>query len=114
MAVFKIAPVLATGCTTVLKPAEDTSLSALALVEIAHNCGLPEGVINVLPGFGHEAGEAIVNHPDIDKIAFTGSTNTGKHILRQSADTMKRIGLELGGKSPLIVMSDADVDMAVA
>ena len=82
MATFKLAPVLATGCTAVLKPAENTPLSALMLAELAMESGLPDGVINVLPGLGNEAGEALVTHPGVDKIAFTGSTETGKHILR--------------------------------
>lgn len=114
MSAFKLAPVLATGCTAVLKPAENTSLSALKMGEILVESGMPEGVINVLPGLGHEAGEALVAHTDVDKIAFTGSTDIGKHILRESSYTLKRVGLELGGKSPNIILEDADIDLALA
>ena len=110
MAILKLAPVLATGCTTVLKPAENTTLSALKLGEILVESGMPPGVVNILPGLGHETGKDIVNHPGIDKIAFTGSTVIGKEILRSSADTLKRVTLELGGKSPVIVMEDANID----
>ena len=113
MASFKLAPVLASGCTTVLKPAENTPLSALKLGELMIEAGLPEGTVNILPGFGTEAGQAIVNHEDIDKIAFTGSTAVGKGILRDSSHTLKRTSLELGGKSPNIILSDADLDLAV-
>ena len=114
MAVFKIAPVLATGCTAILKPAENTPLSALKIGEILVESGMPPGVINVLPGFGNEAGAALVSHPDVDKIAFTGSTEVGKIIQRESSFTLKRLGLELGGKSPNIILEDADIDMALA
>jgi phenylacetaldehyde dehydrogenase len=113
MAAFKISPVLASGCTTVLKPAENTPLSALKLGEIMVEAGLPEGAVNILPGFGNEAGQAIVDHTDIDKIAFTGSTAVGKGILRDSSATLKRTSLELGGKSPNIIMNDADLDLAI-
>lgn len=113
MATFKLAPVLATGCTAVLKPAENTSLTALRMAQIFQEVGGPEGVINVLPGLGSVAGEALVQHEDVDKIAFTGSTATGKHILRESSYTLKRVGLELGGKSPNIIMDDADIELAL-
>ena len=113
MSSFKIAPVLATGCTMVLKPAENTSLSALKLGEILLESGMPEGVVNILPGYGHEAGKALVAHPDVNKIAFTGSTAVGQEILRESSYTLKRVSLELGGKSPIIVMEDADIENAV-
>ena len=113
MASFKLAPVLATGCTAVLKPAENTSLTALKMAQIFQECGAPEGVINVLPGLGNVTGEALVQHADVDKIAFTGSTAIGKHILRESSYTMKRVGLELGGKSPNIIMDDADIELAL-
>jgi aldehyde dehydrogenase (NAD+) len=114
MAAFKIAPVLASGCTSVLKPAENTPLSALKFGELMVEAGLPEGVVNIVPGFGNEAGEAIVQHPDVNKIAFTGSTVTGKHIVRESANTMKRTSMELGGKNPNIILDDADIDVALA
>lgn len=114
MAVFKLGPVLATGCTTVLKPAENTPLSALRLGEILVESGLPPGVVNILPGLGPEAGEALVQHPDVDKIAFTGSGKIGKHIMREASHTLKRVSLELGGKSPNLILDDADLDLALA
>ncbi|WP_138379256.1 aldehyde dehydrogenase family protein [Luteithermobacter gelatinilyticus] len=113
MAAWKIGPALATGCTVVLKPAEQTPLTALRLGELCLEAGIPAGVVNVVPGFGHTAGVAMVEHPGIDKIAFTGSTETGKAIGRAAVDTMKRVSLELGGKSPMIVMADADMDVAI-
>ena len=113
MAIFKLAPVLTTGCTSVLKPAENTPLSALKLVELMIEAGLPKGVINVVPGYGHDCGNAIVTHPHVDKIAFTGNTDTGKGIIREASHTLKRVGLELGGKNPCIVLDDADIDLAV-
>lgn len=114
MAIFKIAPVLTTGCTSVLKPADNTPLSCLKLGEILIDAGMPEGVINIIPGFGDDTGNAMVTHPGIDKIAFTGSTDVGKKIIRGSADTLKRVSLELGGKSPLIICKDVDLDAACA
>src|SRR3954453_19646947 len=105
--------VLATGCTTVLKPAEDASLSVLRTVELLHEIGLPPGVINVVTGYGAEAGEALARHPDVDRIAFTGSTVTGRKIIEASTVNIKRLQLELGGKSPDIVFADADLDKAV-
>ncbi|HEX7050111.1 MAG TPA: aldehyde dehydrogenase family protein [Longimicrobiales bacterium] len=112
MAAWKVAPALACGNTVVLKPAEQTPLSALELAALAAAVGLPPGVLNVLPGFGETAGAALVRHPDVDKIAFTGSTAVGKVIMREAAATLKRVSLELGGKSPNIVFEDADLDAA--
>ncbi len=113
MAVWKVAPALACGNTVVLKPAEQTPLSALELAAIAHEAGLPAGVLNVVPGLGETAGAALVAHPRVDKIAFTGSTAVGKLIMREAAESLKKVSLELGGKSPNIVFDDADVDAAV-
>ncbi|CAN5234367.1 aldehyde dehydrogenase family protein [soil metagenome] len=111
-AVWKIAPAIATGCTIVFKPAEEASLTPLRFAELATEAGLPAGVLNVITGFG-EVGAAIAGHMDIDKVAFTGSTQTGQHIIRASAGNIKRLSLELGGKSPDIVMNDANLDAAV-
>ncbi len=113
MAAWKVGPALAAGCTTVLKPAEQTPLTALRMAELAMEAGLPPGVLNVLPGFGPTAGGAIVEHPGVDKIAFTGEHTTAKIIKRRIADTMKRATFELGGKSPNVVFADADLDEAV-
>src|SRR5262249_52097540 len=113
LAVWKVAPALATGNVVILKPASQTPLTALALGEIAVEVGLPPGVLNVITGSGATVGQAIVEHPGIDKIAFTGDTSTGKGIMRGAADTLKKITLELGGKSPNIVFPDADLDAAV-
>jgi aldehyde dehydrogenase (NAD+) len=113
LASWKVAPALACGNTVVLKPASQTPLTALALGEIAVEVGLPPGVLNVLTGPGSVLGQAIVEHPGIDKIAFTGDTSTGKGIMRGAAGTLKRITLELGGKSPNIVLGDADIDAAI-
>jgi acyl-CoA reductase-like NAD-dependent aldehyde dehydrogenase len=114
MACWKVAPALACGNTIVLKPSEYTPLSALVLGEICKEAGVPDGVVNVVPGLGDPAGEALARHPDVDKIAFTGSIRTARRLLHASADTnLKRLSLELGGKSPLIVLDDADVDAAV-
>jgi acyl-CoA reductase-like NAD-dependent aldehyde dehydrogenase len=112
MAAWKVAPALACGNTVVLKPAEQTPLTALELAAIAADAGLPPGVLNVVPGFGETAGAALVAHADVDKIAFTGSTAVGKQVMRTAADTLKRVSLELGGKSPNIVLADADLDAA--
>jgi acyl-CoA reductase-like NAD-dependent aldehyde dehydrogenase len=112
MAAWKVAPALAAGCTVVLKPAEQTPLTALRLAELALEAGAPEGVFNVVTGDG-ETGAAIVDHPDIDKIAFTGSTVVGREIGRKAGETLKRVTLELGGKSPNIVLPDADLEAAV-
>ena len=113
MAAWKVAPALATGNTLVLKPASATPLSALRLGELALEAGIPAGVLNVVPGPGHEVGEAMAAHPGIDKIAFTGETGTGRRIAAAAAKTLKRVSLELGGKSPNIVFADADLDAAV-
>lgn len=112
MAAWKIAPALATGNTVVLKPAETTSLTALKLAEIIHESGLPPGVVNIVTGHG-DTGEALVNHPDVNKIAFTGSTQVGKIIQKAVAGTSKKLTLELGGKSANIVFEDAPIDQAV-
>ncbi len=114
LASWKVAPALAAGCTIVLKPAPTTPLTALELGKIALECGLPEGVLNIVTGSTRELGQAIVDHPGIDKIAFTGSTVTGKLVAASAAKTVKRVTLELGGKSPSIVFDDADVEAAVA
>ncbi len=113
MALWKIAPALATGCTVVLKPAEQTSLTALRLAELIVEAGYPAGVVNVITGYGHTAGDALIYHTDIDKISFTGSVPTGQVIGRAAVDGMKRFTLELGGKSPMIVMPDIPVEQAV-
>lgn len=113
MVAWKWGPALATGNTIVMKPAEQTPLTCLRMAELAQEAGIPDGVINVVPGFG-DTGAAIVAHPDVDKVAFTGSTEVGQIIMRNAADTLKRVTLELGGKSPNIVFADADLDAAVA
>jgi phenylacetaldehyde dehydrogenase len=110
MATLKIAPALAAGCTLILKPAEQTSLTALRLADLVAEAGFPAGVINIITGNGHTAGDRMVKHPDVDKVAFTGSTEVGKIINRNATDTMKRVTLELGGKSPVVVMPDVNVD----
>jgi acyl-CoA reductase-like NAD-dependent aldehyde dehydrogenase len=112
MAAWKVAPALAAGCTTVLKPAEQTPLTALRFGELALEAGLPEGVLNVITGDG-ETGAALVDHPDVDKIAFTGSTEVGREIGRKTGQALKRVTLELGGKSPNIILPDADLSIAV-
>lgn len=113
MAAWKLAPALAAGNTAVLKPAPWTSLTALRLGEIFQEAGLPEGVVNIVTGSTRDLGRALVRHPGVNKIAFTGSTATGQEIMRESAATLKRVTLELGGKSPNIVFADADLDAAV-
>ena len=112
MAVGKIAPALAAGCTVVLKPAEQTPLSAIRLGELIQEAGFPEGVVNIVTGTGESAGRPLVEHPDVDKIAFTGSTRVGKSILAAAGGTLKRVTLELGGKSPVFVFPDADLEAA--
>lgn len=112
MACLKIAPALAAGCTIVLKPAEQTSLTALRLADLIAEAGFPAGVVNVITGNGHTAGDRMVKHPDVDKIAFTGSTEIGKLINRNATASLKRVTLELGGKSPVVVMPDVDVAQA--
>ena len=114
MVAWKWGPALATGNTIVMKPAEQTPLSCLRLAELALEAGFPPGVINVVPGYGPTAGAALVKHPQVDKIAFTGEGLTAKIIMREAADTLKRLTFELGGKSPNIVFADADLDAAAA
>ena len=109
----KLAPALAAGCTMILKPAEHTPVTALVLGEILMEAGLPEGVVNILPGFGPTAGAALAGHPGVDKVAFTGEVSTGQAILRASIGNLTRVTLELGGKAPNIVCEDADLDAAV-
>ncbi|MBR0988036.1 aldehyde dehydrogenase family protein [Bradyrhizobium liaoningense] len=112
-AVWKLAPVLATGCTLVLKPAEQTSLTAIRLAKLCSRVGIPEGVVNVITGRGSVAGVALASHPGVDKISFTGSTNVGRHIAETAAKQLKRVSLELGGKSPVVIAPDADLDIAI-
>ncbi len=114
LASWKVAPALATGCTIVLKPSQTTPLTAIELGKIAREAGLPEGVLNVVTGATHGLGAWLVEHPSVDKIAFTGSTETGKNVAAKAARTLKRVTLELGGKSPAVVFDDADLDAAVA
>jgi aldehyde dehydrogenase (NAD+) len=113
MVAWKWGPALAAGCAVVLKPAEQTPLSALRLGELALEAGFPAGVVNIVPGYGETAGDALVKHKGVDKIAFTGATSTGQLIMRNAAETLKRVTLELGGKSPNIVFADANLDAAV-
>ena len=113
MAAWKLGPALAAGCTVVLKPAEQTPLSALRLGELIMEAGFPEGVVNVVPGYGETAGAALAAHPDVDKVAFTGSTEVGKLIVHAAAGNLKKVSLELGGKSPNIVFKDADLETAI-
>ena len=112
LAVWKIAPALACGNTVLVKPASNTSLSLLKFAEYAKECGLPPGVLNVVPGKGSVAGNAIVDHPGVDALAFTGSTEVGKSLMARAAKTLKKVSLELGGKSPNIVLADADLEAA--
>ena len=114
MAVMKLAPALAAGCTIILKPAEETPLSALRLGELIIEAGFPAGVVNILTGLGEVTGAALSAHPDVDKIAFTGSTEVGRKIVRAAAGNLKRVTLELGGKSPMVVLPDADIAAVVA
>ncbi|MBL8552501.1 MAG: aldehyde dehydrogenase family protein [Hyphomonadaceae bacterium] len=113
MTAAKLGPALAAGCTIVLKPAEQTPLSAAKLARLIADVGFPEGVVNIVLGLGETAGRALVAHPGVDKIAFTGSTSVGKEIVRTAAGDLKRVTLELGGKSPTIVFADADLDRAI-
>jgi betaine-aldehyde dehydrogenase len=113
MAAWKLAPALAAGCTCVLKPAEQTPLTALELAKWLEDVGLPKGVVNVITGFGESCGSPLVKHPDVNKIAFTGSAAVGKIIVKEAADTVKRVTLELGGKSPNIFFADADFEAAI-
>ncbi len=114
MVAWKVAPALATGCTVVLKPAEETPLTALRFAELVAEAGYPDGVLNVVTGHGHTAGAALASHPGVDKIAFTGSTEIGKLVGKAAIDNMSRVSLELGGKSPVIVLDDADPAVAAA
>ena len=113
MVSWKVAPALACGNTVVLKPAEQTPLTALEFADIAREAGVPPGVLNIVPGYGPTAGRALVEHPQVDKISFTGSTEVGREIARRAADTLKRVTLELGGKSANVVFADADLDAAM-
>merc|ERR1719346_870388 len=110
---WKLGPAVAMGNTVVMKLAEQTPLTGLHVAELCREAGFPPGVINIVPGYGPTAGAAIANHPDVDKVAFTGSTEVGKIIQRSAADSIKRVTLELGGKSPTIVLADADIEKAV-
>src|ERR1700688_3358406 len=114
MAAWKLGPALATGCTVVLKPAEQTPLSALLLGELIAEAGFPDGVVNIVPGYGETAGAALAAHDLVDKIAFTGSTEVGKLIVHAAAGNLKKVSLELGGKSPNVVFKDADIDGAIS
>jgi phenylacetaldehyde dehydrogenase len=113
MAAWKLGPALASGCTVVLKPAEQTPLSALRLGELMQEAGFPEGVVNIVPGYGETAGAALAAHPEVDKVAFTGSTEVGKLIVQAAAGNLKKVSLELGGKSPNVVFKDADLNTAI-
>jgi phenylacetaldehyde dehydrogenase len=113
MAAMKLAPALAAGCTVVLKPAEQTPLTALRLGELIQEAGIPDGVVNIVPGYGETAGAALAAHPDVDKVAFTGSTEVGRLIVTAASGNLKKVSLELGGKSPNIVFADADLECAI-
>ena len=113
IASWKVAPALACGNAVILKPAEQTPLTALRLGELAAEAGFPPGALNVVPGFGETAGAALVRHPGVDVIAFTGSTEVGKTVMREAANTVKKVSLELGGKSPNVIFADADLDAAI-
>ncbi len=113
MAAWKVAPALAAGCTVVLKPSEVTPITALELGEVAQRAGLPDGVLNIVTGFGPSAGHPLSEHPDVDKLAFTGSVQTGSRIMQTAARDIKNISLELGGKSPFVVFADSDIEQAV-
>lgn len=113
MAAWKLAPALACGNTIVLKPAEQTPLSILLLAELIVTAGFPPGVVNIINGYGPEAGAALATHIDVDKVAFTGSTATAKQLMKLASNNLKNITLETGGKSPLIVFEDADLEEAI-
>jgi phenylacetaldehyde dehydrogenase len=114
MAAWKLGPALAAGCCVVLKPAEQTPLSCLRLGELIQEAGIPDGVVNIVSGYGETAGAALAAHPDVDKVAFTGSTEVGKLIVQAATGNLKKVSLELGGKSPNVVFADGDIDQAVA
>src|SRR6195256_2794776 len=114
MAAWKLAPALAAGNTVVLKPAEQTPVGAMELGKLIQEAGFPEGVVNIVPGYGETAGAALAAHPGIDKVAFTGSTEVGKVIAKAAADNLTKVSLELGGKAPNIVFADADIEQAVS
>ena len=114
MAVAKLGPALAAGCTLVLKPAEETPLTTLRLGELIIEAGFPPGVVNIVTGYGHVVGAALAEHPGIDKVAFTGSTETGRKIVRAATGNLKKVSMELGGKSPVMIFDDADIDRAIA
>lgn len=113
MVMLKVAPALATGCTMVLKPAELTPLTAMRLMELCQEAGVPDGVLNLVNGYGHTVGAALAAHPGVDKIAFTGSTEVGRAIVRAAAGNLKKVTLELGGKSPVVVFADADLEQVI-
>ncbi len=113
MAAWKLGPALAAGCTVVLKPAEQTPLTALRLGELLLEAGVPDGVVNIVTGYGEETGAPLAAHPDVDKVAFTGSTEVGKMIVQAAAGNLKKVSLELGGKSPNVVYADADMELAI-
>jgi phenylacetaldehyde dehydrogenase len=113
MAAWKVAPALAAGCTCILKPAEETPLTALLLGQICLDAGVPAGVVNVVSGYGHETGAALTAHSGVDKVAFTGSTEVGREIVHAAAGNLKKVTLELGGKSPVVILDDADLELAI-
>src|SRR5438045_3716647 len=113
MAAWKLAPALAAGNTVVLKPAEQTPVTAMELGKLIQEAGFPEGVVNIVPGYGETAGAALAAHPDVDKVAFTGSTEVGKLIVHAATGNLKKVSLELGGKSPNVVFKDADLETAI-
>src|ERR1700729_485571 len=113
MAAWKLAPAIAAGCTCILKPAEQTPLTALEFAGYLADAGLPPGVVNIVTGFGETVGAPLVRHPDVNKVAFTGSASVGKAIVKMAADTVKRVTLELGGKSPNIFFAEADFEAAI-
>src|SRR5438874_11349862 len=113
MATWKLAPALAAGNTVVLKPAEQTPVTSLELAKLIREAGFPEGVVNIIPGYGETAGAALAAHKGIDKIAFTGSTEVGKLIAKAAAENLTKVSLELGGKAPNVIFADADLDQAV-
>src|ERR1700729_4169136 len=113
MAAWKLAPAIAAGCTCILKPAEQTPLTALEFAGYLADAGLPNGVVNIITGFGETVGAPLVRHPDVNKVAFTGSASVGKAIVKMAADTVKRVTLELGGKSPNIFFAEADFEAAI-